>query len=110
MKEFEFEIRMDNPPTKEMKEYIDSMRTVDSFDEEEYMEENATYKYVPITVDLEDLGPYNYYDEEHTIIRIKSTQSMFIARIPYKTFQGIREAVLCTQTKKIADFHIKTKK
>lgn len=108
--DFEIEIRLEEELSQEQQDYIRAMKKIDDeFDATLYAAQNVEYRYVPITIDMRAVGPYNYYDEEHTIIRINNSSSAFMARIPYQTFQGIREAMMGTATKKMGDFHIKTR-
>src|SRR3954468_16140675 len=106
--EFELEIRLDEALPPDVRDEYLALKELPDFDELSFLEENTTFRYVPLTFDMRDIGPYNYYDDTHTIIRTPT--SMFIAKIPYRTFQGIREAMLGIDTKRLSDFTpLKTK-
>ena len=107
MHELELEIKVpsiEKKLTPEEKAELDAIRIINGDDA---TFEDVEWRYVPITLNLEKVGPYNYYDDEHTLIRMTDYGASFMARINYKIFQAIVEASLGHIVKTLDDFHVK---
>jgi hypothetical protein len=103
---FELDIRVDKLMTQDEKDELKTARLLPNFDEDEFFQNTSGYRYVPMTIDLANLGPYSYYDDDHTTIRLIDYQAAYLAHIPYDTFQGILEATLGFKVKSLKDYHV----